>query len=98
MSDKYEIRGTIKLIDETQQVTDKFKKRSFVIVTDDEKYPQPIALEFTQDNCGKLDGFSVGDQATVSFNLRGSEYKGRYFVNLSAWKIEAGVGASSEPF
>ncbi len=25
---------------------------------------------------------------TVSFDLRGNEYKGRYFVSLSAYKVE----------
>jgi hypothetical protein len=24
----------------------------------------------------------------VSFNLRGNEYNGKYYVNLQAWKIE----------
>ena len=26
----------------------------------------------------------------VSFNIRGNEYKGRYYVNLQAWRIEHG--------
>ncbi len=32
----------------------------------------------------------------VSFNVRGNEYKGRYFVNLQAWKI-SGATAKAAP-
>jgi single-strand DNA-binding protein len=30
----------------------------------------------------------------VSFNLRGNEFNGKYYVNLQAWKIEPLEGAS----
>ena len=88
MSEKYELKGTVKIIKDTEQVSDKFKKRTVVITTPDEKYPQDVAVEFTQDNCAKLDAVSLGEEVTVTFNIRGSEYKGRHFVNLSGWKIE----------
>ena len=93
MSEKYEIKGKIKLIEEIQQVSDKFKKRLFVVETSDEKYPQSIPLEFTQDKVSLLDSFNVGDEVTVAFNLRGNEYKGKHYLSLSAWKIEG-----KEPF
>ena len=46
----------IKLIHATQQVTEKFSKREFV-VTDgmDSDYPQHILLQATRDKCGLLD-------------------------------------------
>lgn len=88
MSEKYELKGTIKLIGETQQVSEKFKKRTVVVTTPDEKYPQDIAMDFNQDAGSKLDDFNVGDEVTVSFNLRGSEWKDKYFVNLTGWKID----------
>lgn len=89
MSDKLELKGKIKLIEETNQVSDKFKKRSFVVTIDaDSKYPQDIPLEFTQDKVSSLDAFSVGDEVTVAFNLRGNEYKGKHYLSLSAWKID----------
>lgn len=93
MSEKYEIKGIVKLVGQTEQVSDKFKKRQVVITTPDEKYPQDLAVEFTQDKCSLLDAINVGDEVTASINLRGSEYKGRYFVNLTGWKIE-----SDQPF
>lgn len=90
MSEKYDIKGTIHLIGDVQQVSEKFKKRTVVITTPDEKYPQSIPIDFVQDKCVLLDDFSVGDEATISFNLRGSEYKDKFYVNLTGWKIEAG--------
>ena len=88
MSEKYSIKGKIKLIEATQEISDKFSKREFVITTTEDKYPQDIKLEFTKEKCVELDKFSVGDDVEVSFNIRGSEWKGKYFINLSAWKIE----------
>jgi len=38
-----EIKGTVKMIGQTVQVSDKFSKRELVIVTD-EKYPQSILI------------------------------------------------------
>ena len=89
MSNTYEIIGKIKLITDTQKVTEKFSKREFVVTTPDEKYPQDVKLELVNDNCAKLDSFSEGQEVKVGFNLRGNEFKGKYYVSLSAWKIEA---------
>ena len=92
----YEIQGTIKVINDTQTFDSGFAKREFVITTED-KYPQDIKLEFVKDKVSELDAFDVGDQVTVAFNIRGNEYKERYYVNLSAWKISKAEGASTTP-
>ena len=89
MAESYTTKGTIKHIGETQQVSDKFKKRLVVLTVPDEKFPQDVPFEFTQNNVSKLDSFSVGDEATITFNLRGSEYKGKFYASLSGWKIES---------
>jgi single-strand DNA-binding protein len=90
MSQSYEAKGTIKKIGETDQVSEKFKKREIVLTTEDEKYPQDVKFEFVQDKCALLDDFSEGDEATITFNLRGSEYNGKHYVNLTGWKIVSG--------
>lgn len=84
----YEITGVIRLIEEEQQFSSGFSKREFVITTDD-KYPQDVKLEFTKDKCRQLDSYREGQPVRVSFNIRGNEYQGRFYVNLVAWKIEA---------
>jgi hypothetical protein len=88
MSNTYEIKGSVKFIGEEQQVSDKFKKRTLVVTTPDGKYPQHVPVDFTQDKCALLDDLLVGDEVNVFFNIRGSEYKDKYYVNLTGWKID----------
>lgn len=86
------IQGVIIKIYHTHQVTDKFKKREFVIETQ-EKYPQLILFQVTQNKCEDLDSQKIGSLVDVHFNLRGREYtpKGKeqpsYFSTIEAWKI-----------
>lgn len=87
MSDTLTLAGTLKVVKDTQVISDKFCKREFVIETDD-KYPQEVQFELTQDNCDSIDQYSIGQSITVNFNVRGREYQGRWFVNLQAWKLE----------
>lgn len=88
-----EIKGVIKSIGETQQVSDKFKKRDLVLVDNSNaQYPQTILFQMTQDRCNLADNFSEGQEVTIHFNLRGKEYANdigvvKYFNSLEAWKI-----------
>ncbi len=88
-----EVKGKIKFIGTTQQVSDKFSKRE-VVVTTDEQYPQHISVEFNQDKCSILDKYSVGDEVTVGINLRGREYTNpntgevKYFNSIQGWNIK----------
>ncbi len=84
-----EIAGKIKVVFDAQTFNSGFRKREFVVTTQ-EQYPQDIKLELYNDKCDVIDAFKVGDEVTVGFNLRGNEYNGKYFVNLNAWKIDAG--------
>lgn len=95
----FKMKGVVKVIRPTQHVSDKFSKREFV-VTDgsDEKYPQDIMFELTQDKTALLDSVMEGQEVEVSFNLRGREWKSpqgevKYFNTLNAFKIET-IGAS----
>ena len=101
MSEKYEISGIIKLIEDEQSFASGFTKRGFVVTTADEKYPQDIKLEVVKDACAKLDAFHPGDSIKASFNLRGNEYNGKHYVQLAAWKLEKtsdGLGARSPEY
>ena len=94
-----DITGTLKLKTEAQQVSDKFRKREFVLTDNSSQYPQHISFQLTQDKCSLLDQYNVGDEIKVHFNLRGREWtspKGeiKYFNTLEAWRIEGGNAAS----
>lgn len=92
---KYELTGTVRLLHDTQTFASGFAKREFVVETDG-KYPQLIKLECVKDNVAKLDKLRVNDVVNVSFDIRGSEYKDRHYVNLVAWKVEA-TGQTAQP-
>ncbi len=91
----YETQGTIKIIDDIQTFGSGFTKREFVITTGDSKYPQDIKFEIVKEKCALLDQFKKGQAVTVSFDIRGNEYQGKYYVNLSCWKIQGGAGENA---
>ena len=95
----YELTGTVKTVMDAMKFDSGFTKREFVVTTQEDRYPQDIKLECVKDRCALLDGVKPGQRVTVSFDLRGNEYKGRYFVSLSAWKVQAEkeAGAPDSP-
>lgn len=92
----YEAQGTLKIINDIQTFGSGFTKREFVITTADSKYPQDIKFEIVQDKCAQLDQYKVGQAVNVSFDIRGNEYQGKYYVNLNCWKIQAGAGGGTQ--
>ena len=83
----YDLTGKIKLIQEAKTFNSGFTKREMIIIVEDGKYPQEISIEFVQDKAALLDTLQVGQAVTVTFDIRGREYNGRYFNNLQGWKI-----------
>lgn len=88
MSDNNSItlRGKIHKIYETQTFNSGFQKREFVIETEEE-YSQKIKMTLTKDKCDLLDKFSQSDLLFFHINLRGNEYKERFYVDLICWRI-----------
>lgn len=89
----FEAEGKLYKKMDTQQVTDTFKKREFVVEMVDGAYTQLVKFQMVQNNCEKLDGFNEGDDVKVTFNLRGREWTSpqgevKYFSSLDAWKID----------
>lgn len=90
----FKLNGVIKVIKPTQQVSEKFSKREFVVTDISEaQFPQDIQLELTQDKVSLLDTLMEGQEVEVSFNLRGREWTSptgdvKYFNTLQAFRIE----------
>ena len=84
----FEIEGKLHKKFDTEQKTDSFKAREFVIQTDGE-YPQFVKFQATQDRCALIDAFEEGQVIKVNFDLRGREWQGKYFTNLNAWRVTA---------
>jgi hypothetical protein len=94
-----DITGILKVKNESQQVSEKFKKREFVITDNSSQYPQHISFQLTQDKCSLLDQYNIGAEIKVHFNLRGREWTSpqgeiKYFNSLEAWRIEGGSAGS----
>lgn len=84
----YELTGTVKEIFDEQTFSSGFKKRAFVVTSEAEKFPQDIQFECLKDKIELVDSLQKGDKVTVSFDINGREWNGKYYVNLVAWKID----------
>ncbi len=87
-----EVVGKIKVVNAENLVSEKYKKREVVVVTD-EQYPQSIIVEFAQDKCDLLNNYKAGDSVKVYINLRGREWVNpegisKYFNTIQGWRIE----------
>lgn len=89
---KFQVDGKLHKIFDTEQKSEKFRAREFVIEVSDGKFPQMVKFQLTQDKCEAIDSYQEGADITVHFNLRGREWNGKYFTNLDAWRIEAATG------
>ena len=84
--------GVIKHIGETVQVSEKFRKRDFVVSSEGEQYPQLISFQANQDRVDMLDNVAIGDKVKVLFGLNGREWKNpageiKYFNTLVAFSV-----------
>ena len=98
----FDIQGKLYETFEEQQVSDKFRKREFVLEVPDGSYTQYVKFQLTQDKCSLLDSFKNGDEVKVTFNLTGKPFTKNgttmYFTNLQAWRMEpAGAGNPGAP-
>ncbi len=90
-----EITGNIKLILDTETGTSKAGKewaKRQIVVTTQETYPQDIAIDFMGDKITQINKFEVGNPVTVSINIRGNEYNGKYYNSINGWKIANHIG------
>ena len=93
---------TCKLLEvqETQQITDSFRKREFVVeYAENPQYPEYVKFELIQDRVDQINEFKPGQEIKVSFNIKGRKWndpKGgvKYFNSLQAWRIEAAQAAA----
>ena len=83
-----EVIGKVIVLGNTEEVGQNGFTKRMLVVESSEQYPQKLAIDFVKEKTSILDNYKVGDEVKVSVNLRGTEYNGRYFVNLQGWKID----------
>lgn len=99
-----EVTGKLVQKNDTQQVSEKFKKREFVVELAEEIngniYTNFAKFQLVQAKCEVLDRFREGDQITVKFNIKGNKWerdgKVNYITNLDAWRVEAAGGQQQQ--
>jgi len=105
-----EVTGKLLLKYDAMQVSEKFKKREFVVELAEEIngniYTNFAKMQLVQNKCEIIDRFNVGDVVKVSFNIKGTAYVDKkdgvtkYITNLDAWRVESATAAatnSSQP-
>ncbi len=93
----FEVEGRLHKKFDTENKTDSFQAREFVIEIDGGGYPQFIKFQLVQDRCSLIDAYEEGVQIKVHFDLRGREWNEKYFTNLNAWRIEKGGAEQTAP-
>ena len=96
-----EVTGKLLVKYDTQQVSEKFKKREFVLELAEEIngniYTNFAKMQLVQNKCDIIDRFNVGDTVRVSFNIKGNKWerdgKVNYITNLDAWRMESATAA-----
>jgi hypothetical protein len=86
------VTGKVHFIGQTKVISDKYQNRELVLMTDD-KYPQTIPFQLSQDKVALADNLQLGDLLEVSINIRGREWKSpqgeiRYFATLEIWAMQ----------
>jgi hypothetical protein len=90
----YEITGKVVHLEKTVDVSDRFRKREFVISKTDTNpntntsYTNEIKFQAVQNNCGLLDKISIGDTVDIKFNIKGTKWKETWFNNLDVYSVE----------
>jgi hypothetical protein len=100
----FEIVGRVIDISPVNQVSDKFKKREFVIEKKESGgaavFIDYIKFQLIQDKCDLINESYLNEEIKVWFNLKGNKWerdgKINYFTNLDAWKIEKTSSAVRE--
>lgn len=101
----FELTGKIFEIYPTQQKTEKFRSRDFVLdVTKsvgERMITDYVKFQTTNDKCDLLNKFKVGSEVTIHFNIRGNRWekdgKVSYFTNLEAWRITGEQNSDLKP-
>jgi single-strand DNA-binding protein len=84
---KFILAGKIYQIGQEQTFASGFRKRT--IVLQDKVYAENMfQFEVHKDRCDELDKYKEGDNVKVHFNVRCNDYKGKFYTNLVAWRLE----------
>lgn len=96
---EYQITGRIVEVYQTLRVSERFRKREFVIEHKESGTGQAfvdfIKFQLTQDKCEIIDESWLREDVTVTFNIKGNRWEKNgqvnYITNLNAIHVSRGV-------
>jgi hypothetical protein len=86
MANQIKLTGTVKEIMPVQEFSSGFYKQVMVLDTG-QQYDPFVPIEFKKDKTELLNGLGVGSAVEVDINIGGREYNGRYYVDVTGWKV-----------
>lgn len=86
------LNGQIKVVKDTQVVSEAFSKREFVLTVVDGAFSNDILIQLTKDKVTLINDINIGDMLEVEVNLKGKEWTSpsgevKYFNTIEAWKV-----------
>jgi hypothetical protein len=101
----FEITGKVIDVLPVIQVSDKFRKREFVIEKKESGSGGAVFIDYlkfqlVQDKCDLINESFLQEEIKIWFNIKGNKWerdgKVNYFTNLDVWKIEKASSSNQE--
>lgn len=80
----------------SQRTGNTWKSQEFVIETH-EQYPKRCMFRVFGEDRLRDFNIQVGEELTVSFDIDAREYQGRWYNDLTAWRVQRGVVDPNAP-
>ncbi|HPX53066.1 MAG TPA: DUF3127 domain-containing protein [Bacteroidales bacterium] len=99
---EYQITGRVAEVYPVNRISERFRKREFVIEHKDSSskqvYVDYIKFQLTQDRCEIIDESWLRQDVTVTFNIRGNRWEkngvANYITNLNALSVTRGIAVA----
>ena len=85
-----EIKGTVILktgLETGTTKTGNSYKKQFILIETQETYPKKVYIQFWGDKTDALSNVYVGAIVTVSISIESREFNGKYYTDVSGWKV-----------
>ncbi len=100
----YQITGKVAEVYPVNRVSERFRKREFVIEHKDSSSGQAfvdfLKFQLTQERCDLIDESWLRQEVTVTFNLKGNRWEKNgmvnYITNLNALSVVRGVAVAED--
>ena len=99
---EYQITGRVAEVYPVNRISERFRKREFVIEHKDSSskqvYVDYIKFQLTQDRCEIIDESWLRQDVSVTFNIRGNRWEkngvANYITNLNALSVTRGIAVA----